>query len=134
MRNDFVSVDDRVTNDLGSEEEKVFEVIALNPDEPASKILEKYDDLSERRLVEVVDSLSEQGFVRRLREPSDEGLVWEVTDIGRLMLLKYVEVMRFDVMEAQLRGMPVSVVEDLKRKRKAFETAYRQCKVLFEDE
>lgn len=124
-------VEDRVTNDLGQTEEAVFEVIALNPGESMSRIKEKYG-LSTERVLSVTDSLVEKGFVRQLAEDEGNDLVWEVTELGRLMLMKYYQVMRFDVMEAKLRGQREGEVEELERKKKAFENAYRQCKVLFE--
>lgn len=128
-----VKVEDRVTADLGRTEEAVFEVIALNPDSSIEEIRDKYN-LSSDRVLEVTDSLQSSGFVRQVAGSEFGDCVWEVTELGRLMLLKYVQVMRFDVMEAELRGQPPEQVEGLKRKKKAFENAYRQCKMLFEGE
>lgn len=130
--NDEVMVADRVTTDLGKSEEAVFEVIALNPDVGIEGIREKYD-LSESRVLEFTDGLQDKGFVRQVGEDEFNDCVWEVTELGRLMLLKYVQVMRFEVMEAKLRGQPERQVERLESKKEAFESACRQCKMLFED-
>jgi len=126
-------VKDRVTTDLGQTAEAVFEVIALNPDEPASKIQERYN-LSTEKLLDVTNELESKGFVVPVKNPDEEetDAVWRVTELGRLQLLKWVQVMRFDVMEAKLRNQPESVVERLEEKKTAFENAYRQCKVMFE--
>jgi len=126
-----VKVDDRITTDLEQTEEAVFEVIALNPDASLEEIRERYS-LSVNRVVEVTDSLQSKGLVTALGDDEFDGCVWKVTELGRLMLMKYVQVMRFDVMEAELRGQPESQVERLREKKAMFETAGRQCKVLFE--
>lgn len=126
-----VKVDDRITTDLEQTEEAVFEVIALNPDASLEEIRERYS-LSVNRVVEVTDSLRAKGLVTALEEDEFNDCVWKVTELGRLMLMKYVQVMRFDVMEAELRGQPESQVERLREKKAMFETAARQCKVLFE--
>jgi putative heme iron utilization protein len=130
-KNESVKVENRVTTDLGQTEEAVFEVIALNPDSTIEQIREKYG-LSPTRVLEVTDNLQRKGFVRALDESEFNDCVWEVTELGRVMLLKYVQVMRFDIMEAKLRGQSESRVESLESKKEAFETAYRQCKALFE--
>jgi len=131
MENNNVKVEDRVTTDLQQTEEAVFEVIALNPSEPATKIQEKYN-LSQEKLNEVINNLIQKGFVQPIQEDEQNNLVWEVTELGRLMLLKYVEVMRFEIMEAKLRGQAEQQVEQLERKKKAFKNAYKQCKALYE--
>jgi len=133
MENANVKVEDRVTTDLGQTEEAVFEVVALNPDASIEDIREKYN-LSQSRVLEATDELQGRGFVRPVEEDVLNDCVWEVTELGRLMLLKYVQVMRFEVMEAKLRGQPKSQVESLESKKEAFESAYRQCKMLFENE
>jgi len=127
-----VKVEKRVTTDLGQTEEAVFEVIALNPDVAIEGIREKYG-LSETRVLEATDNLQAKGFVEQVAENEHNDCVWVVTELGRLMLLKYVEVMRFDIMEAKLRGQPQKEVERLEEKKEAFETAYKQCKMLFEE-
>lgn len=131
MENNNVKVEDRVTTDLQQTEEAVFEVIALNPSEPATKIQEKYN-LSQEKLNEVINNLIQKGFVQPIQEDEQNNLVWEVTELGRLMLLKYVEVMRFEIMEAQLREQSQQEVKQLKRKKKGFKNAYKQCKALYE--
>jgi len=131
MENMNVKVDDRITTDLEQIEEAVFEVIALNPDASLEEIRERYS-LSVNRVVEVTDSLQSKGLVTALGDDEFDDCVWKVTELGRLMLMKYVQVMRFDVMEAELRGQPESQVERLREKKAMFEMAGRQCKVLFE--
>jgi len=131
MENNNVKVEDRVTTDLEQTVEAVFEVIALNPSEPAVKIQEKYN-LSQEKLNEAINNLIQKGFVQLISEDEQNDLVWEVTELGRLMLLKYVEVMRFEIMEAKLRGQAEQQVEQLERKKKAFKNAYKQCKALYE--
>jgi DNA-binding PadR family transcriptional regulator len=128
-----VKVEKRVTTDLEQTEEAVFEVIALNPDAAIEGIREKYG-LSKNRVLEATDNLQRKGFVEAVSEDEHNDCVWKVTELGRLMLLKYVQVMRFDIMEAKLRGQSRSQVEKLEEKKEAFETAYRQCKMLFEKE
>lgn len=128
-----VKVEKRVTTDLGRTEEAVFEVIALNPDATIEGIREKYG-LSKNRVLEATDNLQRKGFVEAVAEDEYNDCVWKVTELGRIMLLKYVQVMRFDIMEAKQRGQPVSQVERLEEKKEGFETAYRQCKMLFEKE
>lgn len=128
-----VSVENRVTSDLGKTEEAVFEVIALNPDTGIEGIREKYG-LAPEHVLSVTDGLQSRGLVRQVGEDEFGDCVWEVTELGRVYLLKFVNVMRFDVMEAKLRGQSRKQVSDLERKREAFENAYRQCKALFEDE
>lgn len=123
----------RMTGDLELTEEVVFEVIALNPDKPAEVLRKRYN-LSPGRMSEVVDSLLDKGFVEFVEEDEGSDLVWRVTEVGRLLLLKYIQVARFEVMEAQLRGLPRTEVEKARSKKKALETAYKQCKVLFDDE
>lgn len=132
MNENSVKVEKRVTTDLGQTEEAVFEVVALNPDATIDEIREKYG-LSPNRVLEATDNLQHRGFIQALDEDEHNDCVWKVTELGRLMLLKYVEVMRFDVMEAKLRGQSVSEVERLEEKKEGFETAYRQCKMLFEN-
>lgn len=127
-----VRVEERVTTDLGQTEEAVFEVIALNPDLSIEEIRDKYG-LSPERVLEVTDSLQHSGYVRALDEDEFNDCVWEVTDLGRMLLLKMIEIMRFHLMEAKLRGQELPDVEALKDKKQAFETAYRQCKMLFEE-
>lgn len=131
MKNNKVKVEERVTKDLEQTEEAVFEVIALNPSEPATQIKKKYN-LSQKKLNQSINSLIQKGFVEMVPEEEQNELVWEVTELGRLMLLKYVEVMRFEIMEAKLRDQPQKQVEDLERKKKAFKNAYKQCKALYE--
>lgn len=131
MEKNNVKVEDRVTTDLKQTEEAVFEVIALNPSEPATKIQEKYN-LSQEKLNEAINNLIQKGFVELIPEDEQNNLVWEITELGRLMLLKYVEVMRFEIMEAKLRGQAEQQVEQLERKKKAFKNAYKQCKALYE--
>ena len=125
------SVDDRVSTGLGKTSEAGFEVIALNPDETAEEIRERYG-LSTEKWVSCISELERKGFVEPVHESEDLNVVWRVTELGRLQLLKWVQVMRFDVMEAELRGQSPEVVKGLKRKRTGFENAYNQCKVLFE--
>ena len=132
MNENSVKVEKRVTTDLEQTEEAVFEVIALNPDAAIEGIREKYG-LSKNRVLEATDNLQRKGFVKAVPEAEHNDCVWKVTELGRLMLLKYVQVMRFDVMEAKLRGQPQSEVERLEEKKEAFETAYKQCKMLFEE-
>lgn len=129
--NRMVHVNESVTDDLSQTEEAVFEVVALNPDATIEEIREKYD-ADANQILEVTDSLQSKGFIRALDDGEFNDCVWEVTELGRLMLLKYAQVMRFDVMEAKLRGQPVEQVESLEEKKEAFEVAYRQCKTLFE--
>jgi len=131
MSMEHKKVEDRVTTDLGQTEEAVFEVIALNPDAGIEEIREKYG-LSQSRVLEVTDSLQRRGFVRQVSEDEFNDCVWEVTELGRMLLLKMVQVMRFDLMEAKLRGQRVPDVDALESKKSAFENAYRQCKMLFE--
>lgn len=130
-QDNHVKVEDRVTTDLEQTEEAVFEVIALNPSEPATQIQEKYR-LSQEKLNDVINNLIQKGFIQLIPEDEQNELVWEVTELGRLMLLKYVEVMRFEIMEAQLREQNEQQVKQLKRKKKAFKNAYKQCKALYE--
>lgn len=131
MNENSVKVEKRVTTDLGQTEEAVFEVIALNPDATIEQIREKYN-LSKNRVLEASDNLQLKGFVEAVDEDEHNDCVWKVSELGRLMLLKYVEVMRFDIMEAKLRGQPRQEVERLEDKKEGFETAYKQCKMLFE--
>jgi len=133
MKNESMKrLEDRVTTDLGQTEEAVFEVIALNPDATAAEIKDKYN-MRSSRVLEVTDSLVEKGFVEPVEGSELQDCVWRVTELGRLQLLKFVEVMRFDVMEAKLRGQPQGQVEKLEEKKRMFENAYRQCKALFEE-
>lgn len=127
-----VKVEERVTTDLGQTAEAVFEVIALNPDAGIEEIRQKYD-LTESAVLEATDELQSRGFVEPVSESELNDCVWRVTELGRLMLLKYIQVMRFDVMEAKLRNQSPQQVERLEDKKEAFETAYRQCKMLFEE-
>jgi len=132
MENDLnKKVEDRVTTDLGQAEEAVFEVIALNPDAGIEEIREKYG-LSQGCVLEVTDGLQRRGFVRQVSEDEFNDCVWEVIESGRMPLLKMVQVMRFDLMEAKLRGQELPDVDALESKKTAFENAYRQCKILFE--
>lgn len=133
MENDVSKkVEDRVTTDLEQTEEAVFEVIALNPDASIEEIREKYG-LSQTRVLEVTDNLQRFGYVNQVSESEFGDCVWEVTELGRMLLLKMVQTMRFDLMEAKLRGQELPDVDALENKKKAFENAYRQCKMLFED-
>jgi len=132
MNENSVKVEKRVTTDLGQTEEAVFEVIALNPDATIEEVRDKYK-LCKNRVLEATDNLQRKGFVEAVPEDEHNDCVWKVTELGRLMLLKYVQVMRFDIMEAKKRGQSVQQVESLEEKKEAFETAYRQCKMLFEE-
>lgn len=126
-----VTVDGSISAGLGETEEAVLEVIALNPDLGSEGIRDRYS-LSRERIVEVVDSLQGSGLVRPLESGEMDELVWEVTRLGRLRLLKCVQIMRFEVMEAKLRGCSSEKVERLEEKKNFFKTGYKQCKVLFE--
>lgn len=123
-----VSPQKRITKDLEVTEEVIFTAIALNPDSSAEEIRESYN-LSPQKMSDVLDTL----FEKELVEQVDKGDVkWRVKEIGRLMLLKYVSSLRFDLMEARLREQSRKDIEDLKRKKKFMEQAYKQSKVMWE--
>jgi len=98
-------VKDRVTTDLSKEAEAVFEVIALNPDESAASI-----GFTTEKLLDLTNELESKGFVSPVEDVDSEetDAVWRVTELGRLQLLKWVQVMRFDIMEAKLRTVLLS--------------------------
>lgn len=123
-----VNVEDRITKDLGQTEEVIFTSIALKPELSAESIREDYS-LKPEKMSEVLDSLFGKGLIEQVEDGS-EPAVWRVTELGRLMLLKCVQVLRFDVMEAELREQPPGRVNELKEKKEFLEEAYKRAKVL----
>lgn len=118
---------------LTETEQAVFEVIAINPDTTIKRIREKYG-LTQSRVMEITDNLQHKNYIQQLQEHQHNDCLWKITEIGRLKLLEYTETTRFEIMEAKLREKPENTVEKLEDKKEAFETAYRQSKMLFEGE
>lgn len=125
-------VEDRVTGDLTANQESVFQVLALNPSLTLKEIGDKYNCNPERIQVEV-RGLESQNLIKRIPEGVNGDLMWEVTEVGRLRLLKLRTNTRFDRMEAMVREKDKETVKLLELKRTLFEKAYKQSKELFED-
>jgi|AKVG01.1.fsa_nt_gi DNA-binding MarR family transcriptional regulator len=124
-------VEDRVTGDLTANQESVFQVLALNPSLTLKEIGDKYNCKPERIQVEV-RGLESQNLIKRIPEGVNDDLMWEVTEVGRLRLLKLRTNTRFDRMEAMVREKDKETVKLLELKRTLFEKAYKQSKELFE--
>lgn len=125
-------MEESITKDLELTQEVVFASIALNPGKTAEELRDTLN-FSRERMQEVVDTLLDEGLVD-MRQDADSDLVWTVTEKGRVVLMKYVYALRHDIMLAELDERPVDEVKELKDLKSSMENAYKQCKVLFEDE
>jgi|APHM01.1.fsa_nt_gi hypothetical protein len=124
-------VNDQTTTDLEPTQETVFQVIALNPETTLKEIDHKYS-LKTERIIETTDQLQQMELIEQLEDEEENDLNWKVTELGQTMLLKLHYNTRFTVMQAKLRGQPKKDVKKLRQKKKAFKTAYRQSKTLFQ--
>lgn len=128
-----VDVDDRVSADLTANQESVFQVIASDPSMSLKDIADTYDCKPYRVQAEV-RTLESQDLIRKVPESLYGDLKWEITEVGRLRLLKFKTLARFDKMEAMVKDQEPKDIDLLEAKRKCFEAAYLKCKELFEDD
>lgn len=130
MKQEKHHLNDQTTTDLKSTQETILEVIALNPETTLKQIDDKYQ-LKQERIIETTDELQQKGFIQQLQDNEKNDLNWEVTELGRTMLLKLHYNTRFTIMQAKLREQPEKDIQQLRQKKKAFKKAYEQSKTLF---
>lgn len=117
--------DDGVTQDLNKSEELVLVKIALNPDLNGGELRDELDSSAEA-VSDCLDTLVQRGYVDMLEEGNAN--VWTITDLGRLALEKFTQVLKYDLLYARKKGSVDSeVVQRLNKRKLMFERALNAC-------
>jgi len=115
-----------VTQDLNKSEEIVLVKIALNPELNGGELREELE--SNREAVsDCLDTLIQREYIEMLEQGNAN--VWRVTDLGRLALEKFTQVLKYDLLYSKKKGdVNQEVIQRLNKRKLMFERALRACK------
>lgn len=114
-----------LTNDLSKSEEIVLVKIALNPELNGGELRDKLETSTDS-FSDCLDTLIERKYVEMLEQGSS--LNWRVTDLGRLALEKFANVLRYDILYAKKRGdIEDEILVRLRKRKLMFERALKAC-------
>lgn len=121
-----MKMDTGVTKDLNKSEEIVLVKIALNPELNGEQLRDKLETSNEA-FTDCLDTLINRQYVEMMER--DSARVWKVTDLGRLALEKFTQVLKYDLLYAKKRGdVDNEVIQRLNQRKLMFERALRACK------
>lgn len=121
-----------MTNDLDRDEEVLLVSIALNPDKSGDEIRKTLD--SDKKPFETVnfskcvDTLLVREYVEMV-DDEDSPLVWRLTELGRMALMKFKTILRFDLIYAHETGVEEEVIKNLSQEKQLFEKAHQAAKI-----
>lgn len=114
-----------LTNDLSKSEEIVLVKIALNPELNGGELRDKLKTSTES-FSDCLDTLIERQYVEMCEH--DDALNWRVTELGRLALEKFTNVLKYDLLYARKRGdVETEIVSRLRKRKLMFERALKAC-------
>lgn len=120
-----------LTQDLDRDEEVLLVAISLNPEKDGEEIREEITTekipFSVQDYSRSLDTLLQKGYVE-LAEESDE-YNWRLTELGRLALMKFSTLLKFDVIYARETNADEEVLNELLSDKEMFEKAHRAAKV-----